>query len=80
MINNEKRIRLDTLGLRCPEPIMLIRKKIRSMQAGELLYVLADDPSTTRDIPSFCRFMDHSLIETKTESPPYQYLIRKGNH
>ncbi|MGL5790858.1 MAG: sulfurtransferase TusA, partial [Plesiomonas shigelloides] len=35
-------------------------------------------PSTTRDIPSFCRFMDHQLLEAQTESLPYRYLIRKG--
>ena len=26
---------LDTLGLRCPEPVMLIRGKMRQMQDGE---------------------------------------------
>jgi tRNA 2-thiouridine synthesizing protein A len=48
------------------------------MQAGELLTVIADDPATTRDIPSFCRFMEHTLIEADTEQAPYRYLIRKG--
>lgn len=69
---------LDTMGLRCPEPVMLIRAKIRKMEAGETLLVTADDPATTRDIPSFCRFMDHQLLAQETESPPYQYLIQKG--
>lgn len=69
---------LDTLGLRCPEPVMLIRAKVRKMEAGETLLVIADDPATTRDIPSFCRFMDHQLLAQETESPPYQYLIQKG--
>ncbi|MHC6803176.1 sulfurtransferase TusA, partial [Vibrio antiquarius] len=45
---------------------------------GEILLVKADDPSTTRDIPSFCRFMDHQLIAAQTEQVPYQYLIKKG--
>ena len=71
--------KLDTLGLRCPEPVMMIRKNVRKMQAGELLEVIADDPATTRDIPSFCRFMDHTLIEINIEQLPYRYLIRKGN-
>lgn len=69
---------LDTLGLRCPEPVMMIRKTVRKMQQGELLEVIADDPATTRDIPSFCRFMDHSLIESNIEQLPYRYLIKKG--
>ncbi len=69
---------LDAIGLRCPEPGMMVRKKVRLMADGETLLVSADDPSTTRDIPSFCRFMDHTLVASETEQAPYRYLIRKG--
>ncbi|MFG0833114.1 sulfurtransferase TusA [Aeromonas bivalvium] len=69
---------LDAIGLRCPEPVMMVRKRVRTMAQGETLLVSADDPSTTRDIPSFCRFMDHTLIASETEQAPYRYLIRKG--
>ena len=62
---------LDTIGLRCPEPVMLIRKHIR-------LLMLADDPATTRDIPSFCQFMDHTLLHSETEQLPYRYWVKKG--
>ena len=69
---------LDTLGLRCPEPVMLVRKQIRHMQDGEVLLIIADDPATTRDIPSFCQFMDHPLLHSETEQPPFKYWVRKG--
>ncbi|MDN3697385.1 MULTISPECIES: sulfurtransferase TusA [Vibrio] len=69
---------LEAEGLRCPEPVMMVRKTIRNMQDGDVLLVKADDPSTTRDIPSFCRFMDHQLVSAQVESLPYTYLIRKG--
>ncbi len=68
---------LEAEGLRCPEPVMMVRKTIRNMQDGEVLLINADDPSTTRDIPSFCRFMDHQLIDSQTDVLPYQYLIKK---
>ncbi len=68
---------LDTLGLRCPEPVMLVRKTIRNMALGETLLVIADDPATVRDIPGFCRFMEHDLLNQETQSTPYRYLIRK---
>ncbi|GAA0855082.1 sulfurtransferase TusA [Aliiglaciecola litoralis] len=70
---------LDALGLRCPEPVMMVRLKIRHMQDGESLSVIADDHSTTRDMPSFCRFMGHTLVSAYTDDSPYEYLIRKGN-
>lgn len=71
---------IDTVGLRCPEPVMMVRKTIRSLIAGETLLVTADDPSTTRDIPSFCRFMEHELILQQIDNKPYQYVIKKGGN
>ena len=70
---------LDALGLRCPEPVMMVRLNIRKLADGETLSVTADDPSTARDIPSFCRFMDHTLVASQTETLPYQYVIKKGH-
>ncbi|MBA6416259.1 sulfurtransferase TusA [Colwellia sp. 6M3] len=69
---------LDAIGLRCPEPVMMLRLKIRKMANGETLLVSADDPSTARDIPSFCRFMEHELIEQQIKEVPFQYVIKKG--
>lgn len=68
---------LDALGLRCPEPVMMVRLKIRSMHVAETLLVIADDHSTTRDIPSFCRFMGHKLVVSEVKEKPYRYLIKK---
>lgn len=69
---------LDALGLRCPEPVMMVRKTVRLMQEGQTLLVIADDPATTRDIPGFCQFMDHTLLAQETEHPPFRYLLKKG--
>lgn len=76
--NNANKI-LDAQGLRCPEPVMMVRKTIRTMQEGEVLLIKADDPSTTRDIPSFCRFMDHQLIQSNVDQLPYQFVIKKAS-
>ena len=69
---------LDAVGLRCPEPVMMVRRTIRKIADQETLLVEADDSSTTRDIPSFCRFMEHELVAQQTDSKPYLYLIKKG--
>lgn len=69
---------IDLLGLLCPEPLMEIRRTIRHMEVGDRLEILADDPSTTRDIPSFCRHMAHRLVDQQAENPPFTYLIEKG--
>jgi tRNA 2-thiouridine synthesizing protein A len=77
-IYTQAQYQLDALGLRCPEPVMMIRKTVRKMAEGETLLIIADDPATTRDIPSFCEFMDHTLIACDTSQAPYHYLLKKG--
>ncbi|MFP5430895.1 MAG: sulfurtransferase TusA [Gammaproteobacteria bacterium] len=71
---------LDARGLFCPEPVMMLHNKVRDMQVGEVLEVLATDPSTTRDIPKFCRFLGHELVlqDVIAEGNEYRYCIRKG--
>lgn len=70
---------LDASGLLCPEPVMLLHNKVREMSAGEVLQVIATDPSTQRDIPKFCTFLGHELVkQTVMEGQTYEYLIRKG--
>ncbi|WP_412053325.1 sulfurtransferase TusA [Pokkaliibacter plantistimulans] len=69
---------LDTKGLNCPEPVMLLHKTVRGMEAGQLVKVEATDPSTTRDIPKFCQFLGHELIDQSQQDDLYCYVIRKG--
>lgn len=69
---------LDATGLFCPEPVMMLHKKIRQMEVGQVLYVTATDPSTTRDIPKFCEFLGHRLLEHFHQEERYEYFIQKG--
>ncbi len=56
---------LDALGLRCPEPVMMVRKTVRTMPVGETLLIIADDPATTRDIPGFASLWSMSWWRRK---------------
>lgn len=69
---------LDATGLYCPEPVMMLHNKVREMQSGDILLVVATDPSTERDIPKFCSFLGHELIEQINENETFSYYIRKG--
>ena len=73
-INHE----LDTSGLLCPEPVMMLHNKVRDMVSGEVVKVVATDPSTQRDIPKFCNFLDHELLDSSESDKTYIYLIRKA--
>jgi len=69
---------LDTQGLSCPEPVMLLHGAVRDALSGETIIVIATDPSTQRDIPKFCNYLGHTLVNSKEESGVYTYEITKG--
>ena len=68
---------LDTTGLRCPEPVMMLHKAVREVASGEVLKVTATDPSTSRDIPRFCQFLGHALLAQTHENGQYCYWLKK---
>jgi tRNA 2-thiouridine synthesizing protein A len=76
-------IQLNTRGLRCPEPVMMLHQAIRKVKTGDVVEVFATDPSTSWDIPKFCMHLGHELLLqeelTDTEQhKEYHYLVRKG--
>ena len=74
----EPTVHLDACGLFCPEPVMLLHNRIRDMTSGEVLEIIATDPSTTRDVPKFCLFLGHELLARSQQNERYHYLIRKA--
>ncbi len=73
---------LDTSGLICPEPVMLLHQAIRKANSGEIIQVIATDPATTRDIPNFCQHLGHELLAEQTngdndDNLQYFYWIKK---
>ena len=68
---------LDTRGLVCPEPVMMLHGKVRQSTPGDMIKVLASDPSTQRDIPKFCHFLGHELVsESSDQEGEFCFLIR----
>lgn len=71
-------IELDARGLYCPEPVMLLHNRIAEVPSGGVLKVIATDPSTTRDIPRFCQFLNHELIHREENGDEFLFFIRRG--
>lgn len=76
---------LDTKGLICPEPVMLLHRAIRKITSGDLLVVESTDPSSMRDIPKFCIHLGHVLqshqaipINDENQKTIYRFEIIKG--
>jgi TusA-related sulfurtransferase len=69
---------LDTLGLFCPLPIILTSKKIKEMQAGQILLVLSDDVGVKKDMTVWCKNSGHELLQIVEEHTTIQcYILKK---
>jgi len=75
--SEDNTLELDATGLFCPEPVMLLHNKVRDIEAGQYLRLIATDPSTSRDVPKFCHFLGHELVESVEEGARFSYLIKK---
>ncbi|WP_121061922.1 sulfurtransferase TusA [Chachezhania antarctica] len=69
---------LDATGLLCPLPVLKARKRLKDLDEGQVLEMLADDPAAIIDVPHFCTEAGHTLLAQQFEGPHQIYLIRKG--
>ncbi|MDO5770459.1 MAG: sulfurtransferase TusA [Psychrobacter sp.] len=69
---------LDTKGLICPEPVMMLHKIIRKADGGDVIEIVATDPASTRDIPNFCRHLGHELLLSETLDKEAQQLTHNS--
>ena len=69
---------LDATGLLCPLPVLKLRKHLKSMELGDIVLVLADDPAAAIDIPHFCNETGHTLISKEPgEKGSTKYKVKK---
>jgi tRNA 2-thiouridine synthesizing protein A len=53
---------LDALGKKCPIPIIMLADRIRDVQIGQLIEVLADDPAAKTDLPAWCALKSQEFV------------------
>ena len=53
---------LDCLGRPCPVPVIELAKALPTVEVGDLLEVLSDDPAAAVDIPAWCRMRGQEWV------------------
>ncbi|MGK7295776.1 MAG: sulfurtransferase TusA family protein [Candidatus Wenzhouxiangella sp. M2_3B_020] len=69
--------RLDALGLECPQPVFRARARLETMEPGDMLAVLADDPLAELDLRVFCDQTGHEFVGCRSEADHQVIRIRK---
>lgn len=55
-------IKLDTLGLNCPQPVLKVTAKMPELNPGDILEVLGDCPTFEQDLRKWCERMKKTLL------------------
>jgi len=70
---------LDCIGLYCPMPIHHTANKLKELEPGQVLEVLADDEGIKVDAPAWCRATGNELLGIEEEAGGYKVYIKKAN-
>lgn len=69
---------LDLRGLRCPLPVMRVKKKLQTMSSGQTLRVLASDPGSIPDFKAYVKSSGDTLLESnKTPEGDFEFLLKR---
>jgi tRNA 2-thiouridine synthesizing protein A len=61
---------MDTLGLKCPQPILEVAVKAKQLPPGDVIEVLSDCESFPRDVRAWCERTGKTLI----------FVVDEGGH
>jgi tRNA 2-thiouridine synthesizing protein A len=68
---------VDAKGQSCPGPLVSLAKAIRDANSGALFELLATDPGSKSDVPSWAELSGNELLETDESDGVYRFVIRK---
>jgi tRNA 2-thiouridine synthesizing protein A len=58
---------LDTLGLKCPQPVLKIAVRAPDMKPGDILEVLGDCPTFEKDVRTWCERLGKVFLSIADE-------------
>lgn len=68
---------LDCRGMKCPMPMVKLFKKNNTIDVGDTLEMIADDPAFLQDIKAWCEQTGNELVEVNTKGNETWVRIKK---
>lgn len=68
---------VDSLGKRCPIPVIELAKVIGEVPVGGLVTVLSDDEAAGLDIPAWCEMRAQDYLGARSAARGTAYLVRR---
>lgn len=77
MSGDEFEVELDVRKLACPLPILRAKKSLSTMNAGQVLKVVATDKGSPKDFVDFCSKTGNELLSSTEQGDEFVFLIRR---
>jgi tRNA 2-thiouridine synthesizing protein A len=71
-------ITVDARGQSCPGPLVTLAKALKGARAGDLFELVATDPGSRSDVPSWAEISGNELVEATEADGEFRYLVRKA--
>jgi cysteine desulfurase len=68
---------VDSLGKRCPIPVIDLARAIRTVPVGAPVTVLSDDEAARLDIPAWCRMREQEYLGERPADRGAAYVVRR---
>lgn len=68
---------VDAKGQSCPGPLVSLARALKTTQVGDLLELLATDPGSRSDVPSWADMSGNELLESTEVDGVFRYVVRK---
>ena len=69
---------LDCVGLYYPMPIAQTANKMKDMETGQVLEILADYPGIKEDMPAWCSVTGNECLGIEEDGGQYRAYVRKS--
>lgn len=69
---------LDVIGYTCPHPQMYMKKAMQKLQAGDVLTLLFDNPSSGESILAMCDAEGNDVFARNDQDGNFVWKIRKS--
>lgn len=69
---------LDATGLKCPLPVLKLRKALEDLSVGEKIILYADDPVAPLDVEHFCKTAGHDLLDANQKEKFVEFTVLKN--
>ena len=64
---------LDCRGQSCPVPVIELARALPTVEVGDLIELLSDDPAARHDIPAWCRMRGQEYVSGEGD----RFVVRR---